>query len=309
MTTQTMRAKHRATVGAAPADLYGLVADVTRWPVLFGPTVCVEHLHRTEPSERFAIWALVNGGVTHWTSRREFDPVASRISFRQEHSQPPVEWMGGTWEFSELPGEGSEIVLTHEFAAAPGTEQQIREALDRNSDSELGALRRIAEAGFPVNELIFGFEDTVHVAGPVRAAYEFVDRADEWPARLPHVRRVDFAETDPGIQHLTMETVAGDGAAHTTTSIRVCRPGEWIAYKQTVPPAPLLGHSGTWLFQDLGKDGCAVTARHLVLLDPDAVSASAGLATVTGIRARVRSALSGNSQLTLEHARKFAELA
>ncbi len=74
-------------VVAAPAEvLYGLVADVTAWPALFGPSVHVQHLERSEREERFRLWATVNGEVTDWTSRRTLDPDALRVTFAQEVS-------------------------------------------------------------------------------------------------------------------------------------------------------------------------------------------------------------------------------
>lgn len=312
MTAGTSVATHRASVRALPGEVYQLVADVTRWPVIFGPTVHVELLEHTESSERFTIWALVNGGVAHWTSARDLDPAALRVTFRQEHAMPPVATMNGAWEFFGQPGPATEVVLRHEFATvdgSPDSERRLRQALDRNSASELDALRRVAEAGRPVSQLVFGFEDQVLIAGPVAAAYDFIDRADEWHRRLPHVRDVSLAESSPGIQHLTMETETADGAVHTTCSIRVCTPHQWIAYKQTATPVPLLGHSGIWSFRDLGAAGCLVVARHLVLLDPEQLplTAPGDRATVPDIALRVRSALSGNSLATLQHARAFAE--
>jgi aromatase len=317
MTTATNAVTHTTRISADPGDVYQLVADATRWPVVFGPTVHVELLHHTDSAERFTIWALVGEGVARWTSTRTFDPGARRITFEQEHTMPPFAAMGGRWEFIGHAGPGTEgteteVVLTHQFSvdSSADGEDEIRRALDRNSDSELRALRRVAEAGHPLNQLIFEFEDVVRIAGPVAAAYEFIDRAGEWDRRLPHVGSVNLAEPTPGIQHLTMETVTGDGAKHTTTSVRVCMPHQWIAYKQTVIPAPLLGHSGIWSFRDLGESGCLVAARHLVLLNPAEVTlvGPGGLTAVSrDIAERVKKALSGNSKVTLEHARQFAE--
>jgi aromatase len=319
VTAATSTVMHTATMRAAPGDVYSLVADVTRWPVVFGPTVHVEHLYRDETTERFAIWALVNGRVVHWTSARTLDPAGPRIDFKQEHSMPPVASMGGTWEFRDWQQGGTQVLLRHEFATTDGSadgEASLREALDRNSDSELGALRQVAESGYPADALIFEFEDAIQIAGPAAAAYEFIDRADQWHRRLPHVRQVSLEEPAPGIQHLTMETVTADDAAHTTSSVRVCTPNRWIAYKQTVAPVPLLGHSGTWSFRDLGDSACHVVARHLVMLDPALLSpegtgaaTSSGIQPLSAVAGRVKAALSGNSMATLEHARKFAEQA
>lgn len=88
---------------AAPAEVvYGIVADVTKWPQYFGPNVHVEHLEQDAGSERIRIWATANGAVKTWVSRRTFDAERLRVDFRQEVSAPPVAGMGGAWVVSPL---------------------------------------------------------------------------------------------------------------------------------------------------------------------------------------------------------------
>ena len=86
--------EHRIAIDAPVDVVYGLLAEVGRWPRLFGPTVHTEHVERSERSERIRIWATANDEVKTWTSRRELDPDAHRITFRQEVSHPPVASMG-----------------------------------------------------------------------------------------------------------------------------------------------------------------------------------------------------------------------
>ncbi|MFC0436766.1 aromatase/cyclase [Kutzneria buriramensis] len=299
--------EHGIAVAAPAAAVYDLVRDVTRWPVIFAPTVHVRHLARDERGERFQIWAVAGDGVLTWTSRREFEPSA--VAFRQERSQPPVASMGGRWEFRDS-AEGSEVLLRHRFAA---TEEEavgwIEQTLDRNSEAELAGLRRIAELGVPLDQACFTFEDSVEIAGSAADAYRFIDEADRWPDLLPHVRRVDLVETAPGIQRLEMDTVTKDGDTHTTSSVRVCFPDELIVYKQVLPPALLIGHSGQWSFRPTAT-GATVTATHTVLIDPAAVAGVLGAsATLQDARAFARKALGGNSLTTLAHAKEFAEAA
>ncbi|WP_199442838.1 aromatase/cyclase [Umezawaea beigongshangensis] len=291
-------------VVAAPADrLYALVADVTRWPVIFEPSVHVQHLERGERAERFRLWALVGGEVLSWTSRRELDRAASRIAFRQERSQAPVASMGGVWRFTPLPGGRTEVVLEHDFTAVDDeSAERVALAVDGNSTVELAALARIAEQDHAVDDLVFSFEDTVRSPGSAADAYEFVQRADAWPDRLPHVRRVDLREDVPGVQHVEMDTVTGDGAAHTTRSVRLCFEPSLIVYKQLVPPAILRGHSGSWAFEDT-PDGVVVTARHTVAVDPAAVPEVLGSGRTVADAARyLREALGRNSLATLNGA-------
>ncbi|MFC0098782.1 aromatase/cyclase [Micromonospora marina] len=306
---QTYTTEHTAVVPGPPDLAYELVADVRRWPAVFGPTVYVEHLGHQGRQERFQLWALVNGEVKTWTSRRVLEPDAGRIRFEQERSQPPVASMGGEWLFRPLPDERTEVVLRHHFTGVdddPEAVAWIRAALHRNSPAELGALTRIAELGEPIEDVVFSFEDTVEIPGAVSDAYEFVDRADRWAERLPHVRRAALTEEVPGVQTLEMETVTAEGAAHTTRSVRVCRAPELVAYKQLVPPKLLLGHSGTWSFTERSGNA-VVTARHTVAMNPHAVAETLAAGTsLADARAYVRSALGGNSGVTLARAGEFA---
>ncbi|MYS20706.1 aromatase [Streptomyces sp. DvalAA-14] len=303
--------EHTLIAAAPPRALYELVADVTRWPAVFGPSVHVEHLDRGPREERFELWAMVGGGVTSWVSRRTLDPEVLRITFRQERSTPPIGAMGGEWVFRELPGGRTEVVLRHEFAAVdddPATVAWIHRALDRNSAEELGVLGRIAEFGHPVEDVVFSFTDTVELPGRAADAYAFVNRADLWARRLPHVSRVRLDETVPGVQELEMDTVTADGSAHTTRSVRICRDGRWIAYKQHMTPKLLLGHSGLWTFTEADDGaGASVTARHTVVIDPAAVTGVLGEgATLAAARSYVRDALGRNSRSTLAHATAYA---
>jgi aromatase len=295
----------------APADrLYALVADVSRWPVLLGPCIRARQVEVSGRDERIEITARANGRVASWTSLRTLDPEGLRISFRQERSAAPVASMSGEWSFESL-GEGeTRMVLTHRFSALPGEPgalDWIAEAVDRNSVQELATLGEFAERGHAPDHLVLTFSDRVEAPGAAKAdAYDFVDRADLWPSRLPHVGRVLLREDPPGVQELEMETVTSDGSRHTTSSVRVCTPGSRIAYKQTVLPALLSGHSGVWEFEEV--DGAAViTSWHTVALDPSTVERVLGAGTTLDqARAHVRDVLGANSRATMEAAARFA---
>ncbi|MGW2560895.1 aromatase/cyclase [Streptomyces sp. NPDC001514] len=308
--TAVHRTEHSLVVEAPPRTLYGLVADTSGWPAIFGPSVHVHHLERGERDERFEIWAQVNGQVASWVSRRVLDPERLYIAFRQERSAPPFAWMGGGWLFRELPGGRTEVVLRHRFTAVdddPATLERIHRALDRNSPEELAALARIAEATDDVGELVFSFTDTLQLAGTAAAAYDFVNRAGLWAERLPHVSRAVLTETVPGVQTLEMDTVTADGSAHRTRSVRVCREPSWIAYKQLETPRLLTGHSGLWTFHD-GPDGPVAESRHTVAIDPAAVPEVLGEgATLADARRYLRETLGRNSLATMTHAAAYAE--
>nr|WKU62176.1 cyclase [uncultured bacterium] len=298
---------HRRVIAAPPDEVYRLVADVTAWPVIFGPTVHVRHLHRTARDERFQLWALVGGSVRTWVSRRDLDPVARRITFRQERSQAPVTGMAGEWSFHPLAGDRTEVVLDHVFSAADDEAlEAIGAAVEDNSTEELAALGRVAELGHPAEQVIDTFSDTVVLDGALADLYDFVYRSDLWPARLPHVARVELFEDVPGVQHMEMDTITADGSAHTTCSIRVCAPNSGIAYKQLLPPKMLLGHSGRWEFTQLRR-GVEVTATHTVAVDPGAARSVLGAhSTLAQAREHLRAVLGANGRATLAHAGSYA---
>jgi aromatase len=139
--------------------------------------------------------------------------------------------------------------------------------------------------------------------------YAFLDRADLWPERLPHVARLDLTEDEPGVQRMDMDTRSPDGSTHNTTSVRVCfEDRNMIVYKQLRVPVAMSGHTGRWVIESLGDGTVRATSWHTVTLDPEGVRAALGPgATLAEARALVRKALGTNSSTTLRHAKQFAE--
>ncbi|MEU4349647.1 aromatase/cyclase [Streptomyces sp. NPDC023838] len=296
---------------AAPADItYALIADVTGWPRLFAPTVHAERVSGDDEQEVIRLWALANGEVRTWTSRRLLDPRARTVAFRQEVSQPPVAAMGGEWRITALPDGGCAVDLLHDYAAVdddPDGLDWIERAVDRNSRAELAALKTAAEQHERTGELVMSFEDSVDIAASAAEVYAFIDRSDLWPERLPHVSRLELTETVPGLQLMTMDTRSPDGTVHTTESARVCFEDTRIVYKQTRVPAIMTAHTGEWTFRPTA-DGVRATSRHTVAINPHTVRDLLGeSATVADARQAVRSALGTNSLATLNLAKTHAE--
>ncbi|MFI2643393.1 aromatase/cyclase [Streptomyces sp. NPDC018610] len=307
--------EHSITVAAPASAVYALVADVSAWPQVFGPTVHVEVL-QDAPAEggeqTLRIWAVANERVRTWTSRRILDPAARTITFRQLVPAAPVAAMGGEWRVEELEAGRTRVVLLHDYRAVdddPAAEEQIERAVDRNSRAELAALKNAAELGDARDELHFTFSDSETVVGAAGDVYAFLDRADLWPERLPHVARLDLTEEEPGIQHMDMDTRSPDGSLHNTTSVRVCfEDRHMIVYKQLRVPVAMSGHTGRWVIESLGDGTVRATSWHTVTLDPEGVRSALGPeATLAEARALVRKALGTNSSTTLHHAKQFAE--
>ncbi|GAA1015438.1 cyclase [Streptomyces sp. F-3] len=306
----TRQVEHEITADAPAAAVYRLIAEVENWPRIFPPTIYVDHLERGEGEERIRIWATANGEAKSWTSRRTLDPENLRITFRQEVSTPPVAAMGGTWIIEPLSGTSCRIRLLHDYRAIdddPEGLKWIDEAVDRNSRSELAALKTNVELAHASEEITFSFEDTVRIDGSAKDVYDFINEAGLWAERLPHVARVRLEEDTPGLQVLEMDTRARDGSTHTTKSYRVTFPHHRIAYKQVTLPALMTLHTGCWTFTEDGS-GVAATSQHTVVLNTAGIPKILGAdATVADAREYVQGALSTNSRATLEHARNYAE--
>jgi aromatase len=310
VTKKTVRdAEHGVRVGASAERVYALIADVGQWPEVFPPTVHAECVEQEGNSELIRLWATANGTAKTWTSRREHDPERMSVSFRQERSQHPVGGMGGKWVVEPVSDSECQVRLLHDFFAAtddPADLDWISEAVDRNSRSELHALKTSAELTGP--DQLITFEDTVEVDGSAKDVYDFINEADLWPERLPHVARVGLEEETPGLQILDMDTSTKDGSVHSTRSVRVCQPYTSIVYKQVVVPALMTLHTGRWLITERDDGGLAVTSRHTVRINTAKIADVLGPdADVQTAQRFVRTALSGNSLATLRAAKAYAE--
>jgi len=301
--------EHEITVQAPAEAVYRLIAEVENWPSIFPPTIHVDYLERGADAERIRIWATANGEAKSWVSRRRRYPDDLRIEFQQEVSAPPVGRMGGAWVIERL-GDSSRVRLLHDYRAVdddPAKLAWIDEAVDRNSRAELAALKENVELQTRSVERTLSFADTVQVAGAAKDVYDFIADAQHWSERLPHVARVQLSEDTPGVQLLEMDTRTKDGSTHRTASYRVCFPHSRIVYKQVTLPALMSLHTGYWELAE-GPDGVAVTSQHTVVINAANIAKVLGPdAGVAEARDFIRTALSGNSLATLNHAKEYAE--
>ncbi|MFD9336883.1 aromatase/cyclase [Streptomyces sp. NPDC060028] len=306
----TREVEHEITISAPAGAVYRLLAEVTNWPRIFPPTIHVDRVEAEGSEERIRIWATANGDAKNWTSRRTLDPEGLRITFRQEVPAAPVAAMGGTWILEPLGESETRVRLLHDYSAIGDDAHDllwIERAVDKNSTSELAALKDNVEAAHAAEDLTFSFTDTVEINGSAKDAFDFINEADRWAERLPHVAVVRLTEDVPGLQTLEMDTRAKDGSVHTTKSYRVVFPDHKIAYKQVTLPALMTLHTGEWTFVE--KDGVtAASSQHTVTLNTANIARILGEeATVADARAYVHTALSTNSTATLNHAKAHAE--
>jgi aromatase len=309
---------HEIVVAAPAATIYGVIADVTLWPLHFKPTVHAERLTGdtdtdtdTEPdTEQIRIWALANGELRTWISQRRLDETARTIAFEQVQPTHPVAHMAGTWRITERDDGSCQVVLEHSYRAVdddPANLARIDTAVDTNSASELASLKLAAESAESLGELTLDFSDTEDIDGRVEDAYDFIYDLRQWPERIPHVQRMVVTEDVPGLQVMEMDTKAPDGSVHTTVSGRVCFAPDRIVYKQTTVAGALRAHIGEWRFENV-HSGVRVTSRHVVILDADALGhLPKPPASLAEARTAVRNALGGNSRTTMAHAKTHIE--
>jgi aromatase len=299
---------HSATVPGDAASIYRWLEDVTRWPDLFGPTVHAVRIEGDDSAELIRLWALANGEVRTWESRRDLDPGRRRIVFRQAAPKSPLASMSGSWTVREQEQGHCEVVLTHEYSFSDPTSPLIDfvdRAVEGNSVAELGALARVfAEENRYDESTGISFTDTVELDAPARSVYDFIDRADLWPARLPHVTDATL-KTHGDIQELSMVTRSRDGGSHPTASVRIAFPRTMrMAYKQTTLPPVLRSHSGSWAIESLGEGRCRASATHTVFLDMERARADYPDSTIAELKALVRGNLGTNSRQTLASAQE-----
>ncbi|MFG1771722.1 aromatase/cyclase [Nocardia salmonicida] len=312
MTTQTTReVEHTITVAAPPTEVYRLLAEVENWPRLFPPSVYVTRLEHEGNEERIQIWATANGEPKTWISRRVLDPEQLRITFWQEVSAPPVAQMSGTWIIEPREDGGTELRLLHSYRAIdddPDGLAWIEKAVDDNSRAELPGLKAAVESVVRTADLTLSFVDSVEIAGAASDVYDFVNEANLWTERLPHVASVQLTENTPGVQVLRMDTLTKDGSSHTTESVRVCFPQHRIAYKQTTLPALMALHTGYWEFRTNPDGTTTASSQHTVIVEATRITEILGPdAGVAEARNFLREALGGNSRATLNHAKNYAE--
>lgn len=308
-----LRTAYTVEVQAPAGVVYALIADTVQWPLIMPPAVHVERLDFDGAEDRFQMWVTANGRVKSWFSRRSMDPVARRISFRQETPAAPALAMGGRWSVDELGAGRCRLTLDHDFSVAadrPDDEAWLRLATDTNSRAELDRVKAVAENWARGSELLLTFEDEISVKAPPELVHAFLYGIADWPALVPHVTRVDVAEDGPGIQLVSMDTLAGDGSVHSTELVRICFPAAYrIVEKRTRTPRLFAEHTSEW---SLSSDERGVTAvgRHSVLLREEAIAEVLGAGTgLAQARTHVREALGRESRTTLTLAARHAESA
>jgi aromatase len=227
-------ARHTLRVAAPPRRVYQHIADVSRWPQIFEPTVHVEHLGTSGAIERVRQWELIGNEVRARESHRELNPRRLQVRFRLDATARPAASMGGLWMVVPKP-TGSLIVLDHHFRVVdddPAGIERLEDVVSRTGAARIAALGAVAELGPDFDTCRLSISDTVDIAGAdPRDVYNFLARSQNYAA----------------------------------SGSRVCFPGTQIVYKDAAPPPAVRVHTGEFAVTAL-PGLVRATAAHTVLL-------------------------------------------
>lgn len=304
----TKRTRHEIAIDAPPKHVFELLADVSRWSGIFPPTVHSRRIEGNDTEETIEIWATAADEFRHWTSSRSIDEHAMTIEFRQTKPAMPLESMLGRWVIKP-DGDSAHVELFHEYSVRVGHDESsgwVDDVVNANSTKELHSLRSATID----RRLALTFHDTLEVEAPPNLIFEFLNRSDLWPARLPHVSTLELEQLTGDQQVMTMTTTTPNGDEHVTRSHRVCLAEDGvIAYKQSRPPELLTTHAGLWIIEPgSGTRSTRLTAEHRITINPDSVMRLLGTgATVDDAKIRAQTALTYNSRTTMLTAAAWAE--
>ncbi|NED14785.1 SRPBCC family protein [Streptomyces sp. SID9124] len=301
MSAERGHSTRRTMSVAAPAGVvYGMLADAVRWPLFLPSHLHVERIDFDGTVEQLRVWDLADDRVRSSHVRRTLDPPARTIDFEQRSGDRADAPVTGRWSVEPDGDTRSSLTLSRDGDDAPDAVPAL-----------LDQVREMAERWERLDELLVGFEDSVHVEGPSELVYDFLYRMEDWVELIPHVEWTLVREDQPGVQLAAMDTCADDtGETVTVESVRLCFPHAGrIVYKETLTPDPIASHSGEWaLLPD--ESGVRVVSTHQVMLREDAVGrAPDGRATGADARHHVRTWLGRASTEALGLAKWHAESA
>ncbi|WP_167473081.1 aromatase/cyclase [Nocardia arthritidis] len=274
--TSNVHAEASLTVVAPASTVYDLILDVAHWPRMIGHGLHAARLDSSETEDLVEYWALAGpDAVRTWRSRRVFDAVGLRIAFTHEQPEPPIGSGWGEWLLRESSSGETLVTLRHGFTVDTGDPElpeRMRQGITRNTGIQLQALKAYAEA---TGDRVVEWEESLFLAGPIEPVYEFFHDADRWPDRVPRVTAVRSREQESDIQFLSVD-MAGS-SVRTVGSVRLCLPGDRIVYRLLDPVAPVISHTGSWVFESTAAGTTVIGSQRAVVDGTDpAFEASGG---------------------------------
>ncbi|WP_055530727.1 SRPBCC family protein [Streptomyces graminilatus] len=130
----------------APIDLvWDITNDIENWPRLFTEYSSLEVLSREGDTTAFRLTMYPddNGTVWSWVSERTVNRATRTVRARRVETGPFAH-MNILWEYKELPGGGTEMRWTQDFAMkpeAPVDDDWMTDNINRNTRTQMGLIR------------------------------------------------------------------------------------------------------------------------------------------------------------------------
>lgn len=292
--------RHEVVVRASAPAVYRLLAELSSWPLMFQPFVHLEPLGADGDFARVGMWTTADGAVKHWVVLRRLDQDRLTVRFRPEVVPPPLASMERAWIVEPLSDAKCVARTTHDYQVAtddPATLETVRAQLDGIAETELAAVRAMAELETSSPELRLALHAGVDIDGPPAAVYDFLFDAGRWPDRMPHVARADLLHDGRharNAQLLEMETREAGGGLLTTRTARVGFPPRLIAYKHLLLPPVGKAHCVRLRIEDAPHGATVTCVQDVVLTEP-------------GARDFACRELGSKMRLLLDHAKRHVE--
>lgn len=136
---------HEIMINCEPESAFLLCTEVEKWPDIFPPCRKTKVIERSDNHIVFEITAETEPGkVASWVSKRSIDRENKKIEFIQTRVAEPLKSMEGTWLFEKC-GDMSKVSLVHVYSAEEQHYEFIEKILDKNSKSELKAIKEYIE--------------------------------------------------------------------------------------------------------------------------------------------------------------------
>lgn len=305
----TLHRTERATVVAAPApDVLALLSAVADWPLLLARIVHVEPLALDGAARLAHVWGLSTFGIDDWVCRVLTDPATGALHVAHVVARPPASALSARWHAAPIDPGHSRLTLSQEFEAIaddPDAVRLLSRLFTATAESDLASLRAAAEihAAHPGCRFTFGERVPLERGDSPEAAFDFLSRPEKWPENLPGIASVALREERPGLQWLEMDVEEPDGSVRAELTARVCFPRRRVIVQKDVRPRILLFSHTSSFSVERRTDGAAISCRHTVVLDPEAVESALGPeATLADASDKVRRVVAAESLVTLRRA-------
>ncbi|MFD7553668.1 MULTISPECIES: SRPBCC family protein [unclassified Streptomyces] len=130
----------------APVDLvWEVTNDLPNWPKLFSEYASLDILEQEGDTTRFRLTMHPdeNGTVWSWVSERTVDRRGLQVKARRVETGPFAH-MDIHWQYSEVPGGGTRMKWTQDFAmkpTAPVDDAWMTDNINKNSKIQMALIR------------------------------------------------------------------------------------------------------------------------------------------------------------------------